>query len=50
MSVVYVDTSAALRAILETGMTPEAEDCLIEADVLVTSRLAPTVHYPEGLL
>ena len=40
MSVVYVDTSAALRAILETGMAPEAEDCLIEADVLVTSRLA----------
>lgn len=40
MSVVYVDSSAALRAILETGTTPDVEDRLIEADILLTSRLA----------
>lgn len=38
--VVYVESSAALRAILETGTTPEIEDTIIEADRLVTSRLS----------
>ena len=40
MSVVYVESSAALRAILESGTTPAIEETLIEADVLVTSRLS----------
>ncbi len=40
MSVVYVDTSAALRATVETGTTPAVEDRLIEAETLLTSRLA----------
>ena len=40
MKVVYVETSAALRAILESGTTPEIEDAIIEADRLVTSRLS----------
>ena len=40
MNLIYVDTSAALRAILEAGTSPEIEQQLVEADVLVTSRLA----------
>jgi predicted nucleic acid-binding protein len=36
----YVDTSAALRAVLETGTTAEVERCLAEASLLVTSRLS----------
>lgn len=40
MSVVYVETSAALRAILETGTTPDIKDIILGADILVTSRLS----------
>jgi predicted nucleic acid-binding protein len=36
----YVDTSAALRAVLETGTTPEVERRLAEASPLLTSRLS----------
>jgi predicted nucleic acid-binding protein len=36
----YVDTSAALRAVLEAGTSPEIEARLAEADVLITSRLS----------
>ena len=38
--VVYLDTSAVLRAVLETGTTPAVERQLGEARFLVTSRLA----------
>jgi len=36
----YVDTSAVLRAVLESGTTPEVEARLRSAPVLVTSRLS----------
>ncbi len=36
----YVDTSAVLRAVLETGTTPEVEAAIAATDVLVVSRLA----------
>lgn len=36
----YLDTSAILRAVLETGTTPELEQRLHDAAVLITSRLA----------
>lgn len=36
----YLDTSAVLRAVLETGTTPELERALRDARVLVTSRLS----------
>lgn len=36
----YLDTSAVLRALLETGTTLEIEDRIRKARVLVTSRLA----------
>jgi predicted nucleic acid-binding protein len=36
----YVDTSAVLRAVLESGSTPEMETRLQRAPALVTSRLA----------
>lgn len=36
----YLDTSAVLRALLETGTTPEIERRLDAARVLVTSRLS----------
>lgn len=36
----YVDTSAVLRAILESGTTPDVEARIQNAPVLVTSRLA----------
>jgi predicted nucleic acid-binding protein len=35
----YVDTSAAVRAILESGVTPDVEAQLRSAPLLVTSRL-----------
>jgi predicted nucleic acid-binding protein len=35
----YLDTSAVLRATLETGSTPDLEDLIGRADVLITSRL-----------
>ena len=38
--VVYLDSSAVLRAVLETGTTPAVERQLGEARFLVTSRLA----------
>ena len=38
--VVYLDTSAILRAVLETGTTPDIERQIGEARYLVTSRLA----------
>ena len=36
----YVDTSAVLRAVLESGVTPEIEDRIANATVLITSRLS----------
>lgn len=36
----YLDTSVALRATLEQGTTPEIENRIASAPVLVTSRLA----------
>lgn len=37
---IYLDTSAVLRAVLESGTTPEIEQRLRDARVLVTSRLS----------
>jgi predicted nucleic acid-binding protein len=39
-SPLYLDTSAVLRAVLETGTTPEVEARIREAPVVITSRLA----------
>jgi len=36
----YVETSAALRAVLEAGTTPGVEERIRAAEVLVTSRLS----------
>jgi len=36
----YLDTSAVLRAVLETGTTPEVEARIRRAGVLITSRLS----------
>ena len=36
----YLDTSAVLRAVLESGVTPEIEDRIASARVLITSRLS----------
>jgi predicted nucleic acid-binding protein len=36
----YVDTSSVLRAVLESGTSPEMEGQLTDAPLLVTSRLA----------
>lgn len=38
--VVYLDTSAVLRAVLERGLTPEIEQRLAGARFLITSRLS----------
>lgn len=38
--IVYVDTSAVLRAVLEHGMSPEVENRLGAARYLITSRLS----------
>jgi predicted nucleic acid-binding protein len=38
--VVYLDTSAVLRAVLERGLTPEVEHRLAGARFLITSRLS----------
>jgi predicted nucleic acid-binding protein len=38
--IVYLDTSAVLRAVLEAGTTPEIEECLSSAKYLLTSRLS----------
>ena len=40
MKGLYLDTSAVLRAIIETGFTPDIELAIQEADVLITSRLS----------
>lgn len=39
-SALYLDTSAVLRVVLETGTTPEIEGRLRDATVLLTSRLS----------
>jgi predicted nucleic acid-binding protein len=39
-SALYLDTSAVLRAVLESGATPEIEKRIGEAGTLITSRLA----------
>jgi predicted nucleic acid-binding protein len=36
----YLDSSAVLRAALEGGLTPDVEERLAEAELLVTSRLS----------
>lgn len=38
--VLYLDTSAVLRAVLEAGVTPELERRVAAAEILVTSRLS----------
>jgi predicted nucleic acid-binding protein len=40
MTALYLDTTAVLRAVLETGTTPALERRLRDAEVLVTSRLS----------
>jgi len=39
-SALYLDTSAVLRAVLESGTTPEIEKRIGDAGTLITSRLA----------
>ncbi|HUP22087.1 MAG TPA: type II toxin-antitoxin system VapC family toxin [Thermoanaerobaculia bacterium] len=39
-SAVYLDSSAILRPVLESGLSPAVERRIAEADVLVTSRLS----------
>ena len=39
-SPLYLDTSAVLRAVLETGTTPEVEERIRSAPVLLTSRVS----------
>ena len=36
----YLDTSAVLRAVLESGVSPDIEDRIANAAVLITSRLS----------
>jgi predicted nucleic acid-binding protein len=36
----YLDTSAVLRAVLESGTSPEVEDLIAAAPALITSRLS----------
>lgn len=45
----YLDTSSVLRAVLETGTTPEVEEGIRAARVLITSRLS-LVESARGLL
>jgi predicted nucleic acid-binding protein len=40
LGLLYVETSAALRAVLERGLTPDVERRLAGASVLLTSRLS----------
>lgn len=40
MAIVYVDTSAVLRAALESGTTPEIESRVAISEALITSRLS----------
>ena len=37
----YLDTSAVLHAVLETGTTPDLEERIRLAELLITSRLSP---------
>lgn len=39
-SVVYVDTSAVLRAVLEHGSSPEVDEAIGSASYIITSRLS----------
>ena len=39
-AILYVETSAALRAVLERGLSPEVEKRLASAGTLLTSRLS----------
>ena len=39
-SSLYLDTSAVLRAILESGVSPDLEARIVRAPVLITSRLS----------
>jgi len=39
-SALYLDTSVVLRAVLETGTTPEVESRMGAAGILITSRLS----------
>ncbi len=39
-TVVYLDTSAVLRTVLEAGLSPDMEKRVAAASVLITSRLA----------
>ncbi|HUN56695.1 MAG TPA: type II toxin-antitoxin system VapC family toxin [Candidatus Binataceae bacterium] len=39
-SCLYLDTSAVLRAVLESGTSPEVEDLIAKAPALITSRLS----------
>ena len=36
----YLDTSAVLRAVLESGVSPDIEDRIANAGALITSRLS----------
>jgi predicted nucleic acid-binding protein len=38
--VVYLDTSAVLRAVLEDGLSADIEGCIADARILMTSRLS----------
>jgi predicted nucleic acid-binding protein len=40
VAALYLDTSAVLRAVLETGTTPEIESEIQRARALITSRLS----------
>ncbi|MBN1945330.1 MAG: type II toxin-antitoxin system VapC family toxin [Bradymonadales bacterium] len=40
MKVVYIETSAVLRAIFESGLSPELGAVLSSADILISSRLS----------
>lgn len=39
-SILYLDSSAILRPVLEQGLSPEVEKRINDADVLITSRLS----------
>ena len=38
--IIYLDTSAALRAVVEAGASPEIEDRIAAAEAILSSRLA----------
>jgi predicted nucleic acid-binding protein len=40
VAALYLDSSAVLRAVLETGLTPEIDASIHDAQVLLTSRLS----------